>query len=109
MKNTLYLKNLAFQESPNILPQHLKEALIGLLLGDAHITKSKTANAYISFEQSINNKEYLLFLYQLFGIYTQNLPTEYIRFDKRYNKQNSSLYFRTKNLPILNEFAEKNF
>jgi hypothetical protein len=81
------MKNLI---NGNILPQHLKDILIGVLLGDAYITKSKTANAYIKFEQGIKNQEYLLSIYELFKDYAITLPTEYKRFDKRYNKENIS-------------------
>lgn len=90
----------------NFLPQNLKDILIGLLLGDAHISKSKTKDSYISFEQGINNQEYLYFIYELFKDYSKNLPTEYKRFDKRYNKENISIYFRTINSPIFNEFTQ---
>ena len=97
------MKNL---RNGNILPQYLKEILIGVLLGDAHITKSEKNNAYIKFEQGIKNQEYLLFIYELFKDYAINIPTEYKRFDKRYSKENISFSFRTKSLNEFNEFAD---
>ena len=36
------------------LSQNLKEILIGVLLGDAYIHKTKFSTTYITFEQSIN-------------------------------------------------------
>lgn len=88
------------------LPQHLKEILVGLLLGDASIKLNKSEiNCYVTFEQSLKHKEYLLYLYQLFESYAHKEPTEYKRFDKRHNKENISLFFRTRSSASFNELA----
>lgn len=83
----------------------MKDILIGTILGDASIYKTKDA-AYITFEQNILKQDYLLSLYILFESYAKNPPKIYKRVDKRYNKENSSIYFRTQNLLIFNEFAD---
>ena len=76
--------------SKNNLPIELKQIIIGILLGDAHLYKTNDA-AYITFEQSILKKEYLLHLYSLFESYAKHPPKIYNRLDKRYNKVNSSI------------------
>jgi hypothetical protein len=86
------------------LPTRLKEILIGVLLGDSHISKTKEG-AYISFEQSLRRRGYLLYLYGLFELYSKNPPTEYKRLDKRY-KERVALCFRTRNLFMFKEFAD---
>jgi hypothetical protein len=82
--------------SSNSLPTQLKEILIGTIIGDCHIYKTEDA-AYITFEQSILKQDYLLSLYSLFESYAKNPPKIYKRVDKRYNKENYSIYFRTQN------------
>lgn len=40
--------------------------LVGCLLGDAHIRRNKDGSkSYITFEQTINHKDYVLSLYQI--------------------------------------------
>jgi hypothetical protein len=105
MKNTNILFQAPVMSLNNNLPINLKEILIGTLLGDAHLYKTKDA-AYVTFEQSILKQEYLLHLYNLFESYAKHPPKIYDRLDKRYNKVNSSISFRTENLSIFNEFAD---
>lgn len=47
-----------------IIKNKIKDLLIGTLLGDAHIRRSGINKAYITFEQSVKNKDYLMFLYE---------------------------------------------
>ncbi len=42
----------------------LREILVGMLLGDGHIRRSGTDNAYIDCEQSLKKSEYLDFVIQ---------------------------------------------
>lgn len=86
----------------------IKEIIIGCLLGDAHIRRTGLNKAYITFEQSILRKEYLLFIYLFFNNlnFTLKAPTEYQRTDNRYNKLNTSIYFRTQSLEIFKLFAD---
>nr|YP_009443012.1 putative LAGLIDADG endonuclease [Rhodotorula mucilaginosa]ATR80212.1 putative LAGLIDADG endonuclease [Rhodotorula mucilaginosa] len=74
----------------------LRSMFVGTLLGDAHIRRS-SSTAYITFEQALAKKEYLMYLYN--QVMSMGLalkpPVQYDRVDPRYNKTNSSLYFRT--------------
>jgi len=87
----------------------IKEMLTGVLLGDAHIGRVGLDKAFISFEQSKQKSEYLLYLHKLIldgGIEVDN-PKEYIRKDSRYpDRLTESLYFRTKSLSELKPLAE---
>jgi len=70
--------------------------LVGTLLGDAHIRRNKYTT-YMTFEQSLDKKDYLYHLFERVcnaGL-NKNSPVQYNREDQRYNKINSSLYFRT--------------
>lgn len=88
----------------------LKDMLIGNLLGDAHIGRTGLDKAYITFEQSSKKSEYLNHLFHL--VKEEGLPLmsetvkEYTRTDQRYNKNNSSLYFRTQSLEELRPLAD---
>jgi hypothetical protein len=76
----------------------LKDMLVGVILGDAHIGKIALDKAFITFEQSSKKMEYLNHLHTLIkdgGLpLTQDSLKEYIREDSRYNVRNSSLYFK---------------
>jgi len=88
----------------------LKDMLIGVLLGDAHIGKTGLNKAFISFEQSSKKLEYLNYLYQLTK--EGGLPLmedgikEYSREDSRFNSINKSLYFRTQSLVELKPLSD---
>jgi hypothetical protein len=85
----------------------IKSMLIGCLLGDAHIGKYGNNKAFITFEQSIKHKDYIMFIYQKLkdnGINLYDLKY-YFRKDSRYNSINSSIYFKTHNLESLKPFA----
>lgn len=58
-----------------ILSDYLKQALIGLVLGDFSLEKA-TDNSYIRlrFDKGIINSDYLLHLYELFKSYTLSPP-----------------------------------
>src|SRR2546429_8484850 len=86
-----------------------KDMLIGVLLGDAHISRTGLDKAYITFEQSKKKIEYISHLHNLTrnsGFDLEDLKT-YARTDNRYsNKINESLYFRTKSLEDLKFYAD---
>lgn len=87
----------------------IKEILIGVLLGDAHIGRSGLDKAFISFEQSKSKIEYLNYLHKLIseGGFVLEEPKTYSRTDSRYsNKINESLYFRTNSLVELKPLAD---
>jgi len=112
----------------------LRETLIGVILGDAHIRKTGLNKAFISFEQSSKKADYLNFLHELIkkeglpltfarsAIITMTMEARedetvrtYSREYLRYNTQNSYLYFRTQSIEefrplaymFLNEAGEK--
>ncbi len=82
--------------------------LIGAILGDAHIGRTGSNRAFLTFEQSNKKADYLNHLYKLVSEenLTQDLPKLYTREDTRYNKTNESLYFRTKSLEELKPLSD---
>jgi len=88
----------------------LKDMLIGVLLGDAHIGRTGIDKAFISFEQSSKKREYINYLHNLTK--ESGLPLiqddlkEYLREDIRYQTKNKSLYFRTESLEVLKPMAD---
>jgi LAGLIDADG DNA endonuclease family len=92
------------------LNKHIKEFLIGTLLGDAHIGRTGLNKAFISFEQSSKKIEYLNYLFNITK--EGEIPLmgdaikEYVREDSRYKTINKSLYFRTQSLESLKPMAD---
>lgn len=92
------------------LNKHIKEFLIGTLLGDAHIGRTGLNKAFISFEQSSKKIEYLNYLFNITK--EGEIPLmgdaikEYVREDSRYKTMNKSLYFRTQSLESLKPMAD---
>lgn len=93
---------------------NINNILIGCLLGDAHIGKCGDDKDFITFEQTIKHKDYMIFLYKNLkdnGINLYDIKY-YTRKDYRYNSINNSIYFKTYNLkllkPLANMFLENN-
>jgi hypothetical protein len=90
--------------------KHIKDFLIGTLLGDAHIGRTGFNKAFISFEQSSKKIEYLNYLLNITkegGIpLMEDGIKEYVREDSRYKTTNKSLYFRTQSLESLKPMAD---
>lgn len=88
-----------------VLSQELKEILIGLILGDAHLEKqSLTANARLRFSQGLIHKEYIEHIFLLFKPYcASDKPREYNYLDKRFQKVYFSLHFQTRALLCFTE------
>nr|QVG61577.1 hypothetical protein [Rhizoctonia sp.] len=58
-----------------LLPEELKQILVGLLLGDLYIYKQKLGiNPCLMFIQGLIHKEYLFHLYSLFETYCRMAP-----------------------------------
>ena len=75
---------------------NIKNILIGCLLGDAHVGKCGDDKAFITFEQTIKHKDYIIFIYQNLkdkGINLHDIKY-YTRKDSRYNNINNSIYFK---------------
>jgi len=92
-------------DNPLILTDYLKQALIGLILGDVSLEKATTnSNVRLRFDQSSSiHSSYLYFLYNLFKDYTLTAPKSTNRKpDKRTGKIYNSLIFKTRMLPCNN-------
>ena len=88
----------------------LKDMLIGVILGDAHIKRTGSDKAFVSFEQSSKKADYLNYLQSLvkeggLPLMSDNLK-EYSRKDLRFQNINKSLYFRTQSLKELKFLAD---
>jgi len=71
--------------------------LFGCLLGDAHIGVQGNGKVYITFEQAIKHKDYVMYIYDVLkgidGIELSEIKY-YKRTDSRYNSINESIYFK---------------
>lgn len=85
-----------------------KEALIGIILGDGSLERSKSShNTRLRIEQAYPEKEgYLRSLYDLLEPMASMVPTILSRKDKRNGTITQSLYFRTLAMPCLNFYYE---
>jgi hypothetical protein len=91
------------------LSPYLKQALIGLLLGDVYANRLKAHhNTRLSFDQSKDkHSDYLNYLYDLFEPFVGTKPTSTNRKpDKRTGLTYDSLIFKTLAFPCFNEFYE---
>lgn len=92
------------------IPNDIKDVLVGILLGDAHIVRrSSTSNSRLVYAQTaVAHKEYFYYVYNLFMplcaiIY---IPKLRIVRDSRTNKAYSAIFFTTMQLPCFNVFKE---
>lgn len=95
----------ANSDNPLTLTDYLKQALIGLTLGDVSLEKATSnSNVRLRFDQSISiHSEYICFLYELFKVYTLSpLKSTNIKPDKRTSQIYNSLIFKTRMLPCFN-------
>ena len=102
------IKYSAAYKKDYMLTDIQKEALIGIILGDGFIERSKpTHNARIRIEQSYPEKsEYLKSLHELLEPLTAMEPTLLTRENKKRGIITQSLYFRTLAMPCLNYYYE---
>lgn len=93
-----------------LMPDDIKDVLIGLLLGDAHIVKrSSTSNARLMYAQTaIAHKAYFEYVYSFFHSFCAKdyITHTKVSRDKRTNKIYSSISFTTMQLPCFNVFRE---
>ncbi len=113
MKNNINLKLVRFYRKSakyNLeLSTDLKEIIIGLMLGDLFAEKiNPNSNTRLQFKQSIKNKVYIDYLYNIFKEYCNSEPKETYSIDKRPGKKelNVSIRFWTQSLPCFNQFRE---
>lgn len=91
------------------ISEDLKEILVGILLGDAHVVRrSLTSNSRLVYAQSEKHKEYFNYVFNYFKPYfvkdyiIQNRTIN----DKRTKKTYNALAFTTMQLPCFNIFRE---
>lgn len=92
------------------LPDDVKEILVGILLGDAHIVRrTSTANSRLVYAQTaVTHKEYFDYVLSFFLPYCADNYTSQSRIvrDNRTKKTYSAISFTTMQLPCFNEFKE---
>lgn len=111
-RSTKGIKRLSSSERKLItIPNDIKDVLVGILLGDAHIVKrSSTGNSRLVYAQtSITHKGYFDYVYSIFSYFCVKdyLPQSRIIRDKRTNKTYSAISFTTMQLSCFNEYKEK--
>jgi hypothetical protein len=110
-RSTKGITRLSFSERALIeLPDQVKEVLIGILLGDAHIVKrSPTANSRLVYAQTaIKHKEYFDYVFNFFLPFCVNdyKPQSRLVVDNRTKKTYSAISFTTMQLPCFNEYRK---
>jgi len=92
------------------LPDEIKDILVGILLGDAHIVRrSPTGNSRLVYAQTaIKHKEYFDYVFSFFTSYcvSDYKPQSRIVVDNRTQKTYSAISFTTMQLPCFNEYRE---
>lgn len=84
----------------------LHNIIIGSLLGDLYINK-QCNNSRLEFKQSLDNKDYVYHLFELFSSYSNmDFPRHKEYLDKRNNKVYSSVGFATFSLPCFNYYHD---
>jgi len=63
------------------LSQIHKDLIVGVLLGDGHIIPGSNLNAKIKFDQGLDNKDYLYFLYEIMKSFCLSEPKERVYTD----------------------------
>lgn len=86
------------------LEKNTFEMLFGCLLGDAHIGVQSKDKVFMTFEQSIKHKDYVMHLYEVLsgidGIELSEIKY-YKRTDSRHNSLNESIYFKAHGSELL--------
>jgi|SRR5947209_20539700 len=92
------------------MPDDIKDILIGILLGDAHIVRrSSTSNSRLVYAQTaVAHKEYFNYVYSFFMPFCVKdyIPQLKLVRDNRTKKIYSSISFTTMQLPCFNVFKE---
>ena len=108
-RSTKGIKRLSSSERTLIeFPDEVKEILVGILLGDAHIVqRTSTANSRLVYAQTaIAHKQYFDYVLSFFIAYCVNdyTPQSRIVRDNRTKKTYSAISFTTMQLPCFNVF-----
>ena len=103
--NTKTSRLTKLERSQIVLPNNLKDILVGLLLGDLYAQKRSTkGNTLLRFEQGFLHKEYIDHLYDLFKNYCVSEPKVTNRLpNKVTGKTYTRVTFHSMSLPCFNE------
>lgn len=100
----------SYQRASILIPDEIKEILVGILLGDAHIVKrSSTGNSRLVYTQTaVKHKEYFNYVFSFFLPFCVKdyIPQQRFIVDKRTKTTYQALAFTTMQLPCFNEFRE---
>lgn len=92
------------------LPDEVKDILVGILLGDAHIVRrSPTGNSRLVYAQTaVKHKEYFDYVFSFFIPFCAKdyKPQFRLVVDNRTKKTYSAISFTTMQLPCFNEYRE---
>jgi len=108
-KDVLNIKFTVKYKTEYQLTLEQKEAIIGIILGDGYLERSKpNHNTRLSIDQSYPEKDkYLMHLYNLFEPMVKNAPQIITRkADKRTGKVYQSMSFKTLSMPVLNQYHD---
>jgi LAGLIDADG DNA endonuclease family len=110
-RSTKGIKRLSSTERALVtIPNDVKEILVGILLGDAHIVRrSSLSNSRLVYAQTaIAHKEYFNYVYNFFMSFCVKdyIPQSKIVKDNRTKKIYSAISFTTMQLPCFNVFKE---
>lgn len=110
-RSTKGIKRLSSAERVLItIPDNIKEILVGILLGDAHIVKrSPLSNSRLVYAQTaVAHKEYFNYVYNFFMPFCAKdyIPQSRLVKDNRTKKMYSAISFTTMQLPCFNVFKE---
>lgn len=87
----------------------LHEIILGSMLGDLSAEKpNMNCNTRLQFKQSLINKDYIEYMYELFQEFCGSKPLVMSKFDSRpnKNKEYSAIKFQTLSLPCFNVYRE---
>jgi hypothetical protein len=110
-RSTKGIKRLSSVERASItIPDNVKEILVGILLGDAHIVRiSPLSNSRLVYAQTaIAHKEYFNYVYKIFKPFCAKDYTPQFRLvnDNRTKKIYSAISFTTMQLLCFNVFEQ---
>jgi len=87
------------------VPNNLDNIIVGLLLGDLHISRD-FKNSRLQFRQGDSNKAYLLHLHDLFINFTTASVFKDVSFHKKEKKFYTSWTFKTLSMPCFNYYHD---